>query len=96
MALEPGPHLASSTFSSSRLRVTTLIVWGLTAYDLDKILIWIRDDVIDVPVLSDTHSTGSEVRYFPRLGHVLAQTLSSSPWTATAIPLDSLRVTGLR
>ena len=60
----PGSHPSSASFMGGRLRVTTLNVCGLMAQDLDKILIRMRDEVIDAMVLTNTHSTGPEVNFW--------------------------------
>ena len=51
----PGSHPSTSSFTGGRLRVTTLNVRGLTSQDLDKILIWTRDEAVDAVALTDTH-----------------------------------------
>ena len=46
----PGSHPSTSSFTGGRLGVATLNVRGsLRAQDLDKLLIWMRDEVIDGP-----------------------------------------------
>ena len=47
-----------------RLRVATLNARGLRSQDLDKLLIWMRDEVIHALVLTDTHSTCPEVKFW--------------------------------
>ena len=58
----PGSHPSSSSFTGGRLRVAALKVRGLTAQDLDKILIWMQ--IVDAVALTDTHSTGPEVNFW--------------------------------